>query len=296
MTSRQSCPRCGKSVSSRALSCSGCGQSLLCGLVASALHDSGLVARAARVLASTVGGPGLGEARRRLTEGLPLIVGVSRADAEELQGRLLELGLIPRLGPAPEGTVPLQAPLQTSLRRAVWLGLAGGAVIVAILLALWPARIPRQAAPAVPERTTPVRLAPVAPRVGARQRSSPRVPAESTVPADRRLELWARVQFVGDGLQVEGWARAPTSDAPPEGPLTLIGQAAGAEVLSESLPESQARTRRDRGAEPAAPVTRTLPFRVSLTRERLGSATELVLEATWDAWRSEPLRLEIPEG
>jgi hypothetical protein len=119
-------------------------------------------------------------------------------------------------------------------------------------------------------------------------------PASETVPAELRLELWARAQIVDAGLAIEGWARVRASD-PPTGPLVLIGRADGAEVLVESLPETDARTQRERGAEPGTPVTRTLPFRLSLKRD-LGAARELWLEATWGGWRSEPLRIEIPDG
>jgi hypothetical protein len=259
--------------------------------VAGEVHDPRLVDRAARLLAAAPGGPGLGEARRRLTQGLPLIVGLPWADVETLQDQLVELGLIPRLGPAPEGTAPLRGE-PVSPRRAVWLGLAGGAMLLAIVFALRPERVPPGAAPAVAQPTTPVRQAPIVPRVRSRPAAPP---AAMTVPADRRLEVGARVQFARDGLQIEGWASAPASDEPPAGPLTLIGRVAGVEVLAESLPESHARTRRESGSGLDAPAVRTLPFRVPLYRERLGSAAELELEATWGDWRSEPLRIEIPQ-
>lgn len=295
MTLRQPCPRCGENQPGRALSCSKCGRSLLYGLVAGPVDDALLLNRAARVLASVVNGPSLGEARRRLAEGMPLIVGLSRSDADKLRQQLVELGLVPRLGPAPEGTEPLRAPRRAA-PRAVWLALAGCAMMV-ILYVSWPATGPRQAPrPSAPPRTTPVREARPARQVGARREPGPRAPQTPTVPEDRRLEFSARVLTGEAGLIVEGWARVRTTDAPPAGPLVLIGQAAGAEVLSESLPEWRARTQHERGAEPNAPVTRMLPFRVSLSRERVGSASELRLEATWDAWRSEPLILEIPEG
>jgi hypothetical protein len=261
--------------------------------VAGPLDNPGLSVRAARVLAASAGGPSHGEARRRLTQGLPLIVGISRAQAEDLQGRLVALGLVPRLGPAPDGTDPLLPPRHASPSRGVWLGLVGGIVLLSVLLAFRAARAPQRAAPPLAARSTPVRLAAVVPRVRARQQPAARGPAAETVPADQ-VELWARVQIVKDGFRVEGWARIRTPDAP-AGPLVLLGEVAGAEVLNASLAEAQARRGRAR-AEPDGAVTWTMPFRVGLSRDRLGSAGELVLEATWDGWRSELLTLEIPAG
>src|SRR5262245_45369498 len=295
MTLRQSCPRCGENAPGRALSCSKCGRDLLYGLVAGPVDNRLLMSRAARVLAAVANGPAMVEARRRLAEGLPLIVGLSRAEAETLQQQLVGLGLVPRLGPAPEGTEPLHPPRRIPPRKA-WLGVACAGVVIALVYAYRPSTAARGAPGPMATPTTPVRLAVPARQVGARHSAAPRAPEPPTVPEDRRLEFWARVLIGEAALIVEGWARVRTSDAPPEGPLTILGRAAGAEVLSESLPEWQARTLREPGAGPDAPVTRMLPFRVNLSRARVGSASELRLEATWDSWRSEPLTLEIPAG
>ena len=59
---------------------------LLYGLVAPPLSDPRVQDRVAAVLASVPGGPGRLEGRRRVREGLPLIVGLSRERTEELQG------------------------------------------------------------------------------------------------------------------------------------------------------------------------------------------------------------------
>ena len=106
-------------------------------MIAEPVDDARVRDRGARVLAGAPGGPSEAEARRRLNEGLPLIVGLTRATTEQLQDDLIGAGVVARLGPAPAGTTPLEGGSDTSgVGVRVVLALAIPVLSVALWL-LW---------------------------------------------------------------------------------------------------------------------------------------------------------------
>jgi hypothetical protein len=260
---------------------------LLYGLLAAPLHDPRLLERAARVLGSHPGGPGASEARQRLASGAPLALGLSRAASEELRDELAGLGLAARIGPAPEGTPPLSAARPPRPRRVVLPALLGAALGAAALL--WLRASGERATPPLP----PAHAEP-GPQPQATGSDPGGAASPEALPAEGQLELWAQLRPAGASLQRVGWVRGRGGE-PPAGPVTLVGSAAGFEIVSESFEESAGHTQRRAGAAGRPPmVIRTVPFRLALARAALRDAEELVLEARWGEWRSQSLALAIP--
>ena len=240
-----------------------------------------MLERAAAVLAASPGGPA--EARRRLTEGLPLIVGLSRADTEKVQGRLVDLGLIPRIGPAPPGTTPLSKSSSAGiLWPAIFIASLAGAGSV-----FWFVAGPGSARPGA--SPTPS----AGPQALAGAPASPSTPTpEPAFPLILRVE----VQRVADGgLVLVGAAQVRTTDTPPSGDLSLVVRAGstGAIVLNEYVPEAQARTH-TRVTDDTAIVTKSLAFRLPLDEGRFADGREAVVEASWGLWTSPPISLTLP--
>lgn len=257
--------------------------------MAAPVLDASLLRRAAGVLASLPNGPGLPEARRRLASGLPLAVGLPRAETEKLREALLAIGLDPRIGPAPEGTPPLLSVPPWRTRRALRV-LAG----LAAVLGLWALREAGApgAAPSTPPAGTRPEPRPTwhAPEVG-----PPDVAGREPIPVEPLLELWAQLRASPSGLQLVGWARVQGAERL-EPPLALVARAAGREVLSESLVDSPIRTQRQSDGAGASLLIQTVSFRVPVQAARLLGAEEMVLQANWGGWRSAPLVVKVPGG
>lgn len=259
---------------------------MLYGLVANPVHDPRVVDRASRILSAAPGGPGLGEARRRISEGLPLIVGLSREDTEKVQEKLVDLGLLPRIGPAPEGTTPLGAasrPAPAPGHRAAVL-----AVVAALGGSLWFAwggatSTPRPADASPASAPTPPDL------------PSPPQPAPSAIPAEDRVFLRVSVMRGEDGsLTLAGVAEVRTTENPPNDPLVLTARAEGGEVVNASVPDSDARLY-PTAMGGAKGVAKMLSFRVPVESARLAGSREIVLEAGWGRWRSGPTHVSLPQ-
>lgn len=239
------------------------------------------------MLASLSGGPNVAEARRRLAAGLPLVVGLSRADTEDLQGRLVDLGLLPRIGPAPEGTTPLgSTPASALLPKGRTLVLAGLALLGA---AAWLVVGPGPRVPEAEPTATPARRATVA--------AEPEpTPAPEPVPREIRMELGARLQPAADGgLLLVGVAQVKTFEEPPNEPLVLTGRVGGRDVVSASFPASATPSFAQRVGERTV-HTKNLLFQVAVAPELVAGAREIVLEAAWGRWRSEPTRVPVPRS
>lgn len=281
------CPRCGAEVPPRDLGCSHCGRSLLYGLIAAPVHDSARVDAAARVLVSWPGGPGLGDARQRVAEGLPLLVGLSRQDADDLQGKLVDLGLLPRIGPAPEGTQPLSAAARAfGLKSAVAVALvAAGAA--AYWLVSGPG--PTPPTPGGGETGSQADTMPRAPRAEPSPVPTPAAtPTPETIPAAWLLHLDAHIARGGDGaLMLVGSAQVRTSGRPPSEDLELTMRvgSAGTLVLNQSVPASTARTK-SIIVDNVTVVIKSITFRLPLDEGLLGEVEGAILEGTWEAWRS----------
>lgn len=267
----------------RDISCSGCGRAVLYGLVANPVHDPRVVDRASRILSAAPGGPSLGEATRRIYEGLPLIVGLSREDTEKVQERLVNLGLLPRIGPAPQGTRPLgsaPAPAPSPRRWAV-----GMAVVAALGGSLWLALGGGTSTP----------RAVVSPASAATPRGvpSPPPPTPTAIPPEDRVLLRVSVMPEEDGsLTLAGVAEVRTLEDPPNDPLLLTARAEGGEVVNASVPDSSARLY-PTAIGGAKGVAKMLPFRVPIESARLAGSREMVLEAGWGRWRSGPTRVRL---
>lgn len=271
--------------------CPQCGRSLLYGLLAAPIHDPALLERAARVLGAVPGGPGMPEARRRLASGAPLAVGLSRADTEELQDKLVGLGLVPRIGPAPEGTPPLAASDRRLGRGLLIAAAAAIAIATALALQIWREASPPHEPDAV---ASPLADAPPQPASEASGSAPREEPVDDAIPPARRLELWAQLRTEAAGLQLIGLVRGRGGEDP-DGPLTLVGRVAGLEVVNESFEKPPVQIQR-RGGDNAPLLIRSVPFRIAVESARLEDARELVLEARWGEWRSAPLVVRLPGG
>ena len=119
-------------------------------------------------------------------------------------------------------------------------------------------------------------------------------PVEEAIPPARRLELWAQLGRIAAGIHIVGLVRGRGGDDP-DGPLTLVGRAAGLEVVNESFEKPPVQIQR-RGGGDNALLIRTVPFRVAVESTRLEDARELVLQARWGEWRSAPLVVRLPGG
>lgn len=238
--------------------CPRCGRAALYGLVSDPVSHPAVLARASRVLASSPGGPAIGDARRRLKEGQPLIVGLSRADVEVVQGRLVDAGLVARIGPAPEGSPPLSRPPGALLGRRE-------AVAASLLLA--------------------GAVAWVVLGRGSRGEvtAGPRPPT---------FGLSVFLQESSDGrLHLQGTAEARSIGPLPAGDLELVVRTErdGSHILTATVPEAQARSSPQRSA-----VTRSLTFRIPVSRWRFAGQREVDVEGRWGRWRSEPQIVRVP--
>jgi hypothetical protein len=231
---------------------------VLYGLVADPVTHPGVLARASRVLVSSPGGPALGEARRRLKEGQPLIVGLSRADTEAVQGRLVDAGVIARIGPAPEGSPPLSRPPGSLLRRRE-VAVAGLLLVGALA---WLILGPAGHRPANP---------------------GPRPPAFA-------LSVFLLASDDGQ-LYLQGTAQARTTGTAPKGDLELVVRTErdGGRILTAQVPEAQAKS----WAQGSA-VTRSVAFRLPVSRWRFAGQRDVAVEGRWGAWRSEPQAVRVP--
>jgi len=260
------CPGCGNPVGFQVLRCSHCDASLLFGLIAPPVDEPRRLDAAAAALAGFPGGPPLSEARRRLRGGLPLLVGVTRQRAEELQGKLLDLGVVARLGPAPRGSRPLGGEHAGSgvLSRFLLALLVPG-LAVAIFWGVDRIRSRQREADMAREGAPPV--------VGVPQR---RLLANATVIRTRVgwMILEGRVQVVSADLQPQGEIELSLR----QGPTTLWRH-------SFTPPEPR---------HPGG--TRSARFRASLHELPLEGGEQLVLEVLWDGWRADPVELTTPNA
>ena len=99
---------------------------------------------------------------------------------------------------------------------------------------------------------------------------------EEAIAPERRLELWAQLRADPAGVQLVGWCGGRGGEDP-DGPLTLVGSAAGREVVNESFEKPPVQIQRRRRRPQGPLLIRTVPFRVAVERSRLEDARELVL-------------------
>jgi len=202
------------------MACPRCGQAALYGLIADPCRDLRRLEPAARLLAGTPGGPELGEARRRLMGGLPLLVGLSRPAAERLGRELSVLGLYPRIGPAPPGSRPLEPVPRGPV--SIYLLLAVAAAVSAMALLLVTA--PGHEAPAPPPTVTLV-----APRPSPPPRTPEPTP-DPTVEPSPPLVVAARLHWSEGQVLLAGTAllRGPRD---PSGELQLALRTVAGQVV-----------------------------------------------------------------
>jgi hypothetical protein len=253
--------------------CPGCRAPLLYGLIAPPQSDRRIQERAAAALTAIPGGPGLVEARRRVREGLPLIVGLSRARTEQLQGELVDRGLLPRLGPAPRGTAPLEPQRES---RSLAKHLAVAAAIPVVAFALFRAFEPRR--PAAPE--------PAASEAAASQ---------ATAAPEHRLQIRAGFERERHGhLWLVFLAQVRTEGPPPGGELSLrLRDETGTAIFNHSVSARSARDREYDSGDQSSTL-RSLDGRVSLGGLFLEGGERLTLEGHWQGFESAPSVLEVP--
>lgn len=267
------CPYCSAPVRVADLECHGCGARLLYGLIAAPEADARRQERAAAVLAAVPGGPGQAEARRRVREGRPLIVGLTRSRTEEIQGRLVDVGLLPRLGPAPRGTAPLEAEAAGSrLARRVAIAASIPVLAFVLLRALEPASRPQaHETPASPGETedsaTPV----------------PRLDLRGGFERSRHGHLWLVLL-----------AQVRDAGPPPSAELVLrLRDGTGTVLWTGSLSSKGARDRAISAGDETLNL-RILTGRLSLDDVFLKGGERLTLEGSWQGRSSAPAVLEVP--
>jgi len=267
------CPYCGSAVQAEQLHCSACGVRLLYGLIAAPESDPRKQDRAAAILVAVPGGPGQAEARRRVREGLPLIVGLTRRRTEEIQSRLVDVGLLARIGPAPRGTAPLE-PEQASRRLLLRVAIAAAIPLAAygLFASLEPAPPPPAAAP--PASTA---------EAGTRATPAPRLDLRAGFERSRHGHLW-----------LVCLAQVRDAGPPPSADLVLrLRDGTGTVIWTGSLAASGARDR------PLAKGDltlnqRTLTGRLSLDDVFLEGGERLTLEGSWHGRSSAPAEIEVP--
>jgi len=260
------CPGCGTPVLFEAVRCAHCDVPLLFGLVAPPVTDPRSLESAAQALASAPGGPSAAEARRRLIGGLPLVVGISRQRAEQLQGALLDLGVVPRLGPAPRGTRPLGVePKGSGIGSRVLLGVLVPLLAAAVFWAVDRSRSSEREAETAREGTPPAAGAPA-----------------------HRLVAMATIERTRVGWMIlEGRVQVVSADFQPAGEVELSLRRDAALLWTRTLTPPE---QRESGAVPA------LRFRESLHDVPLEGGEELALEVLWDGWRADPVELTAPRA
>jgi hypothetical protein len=218
------------------------------------------------------------------------VVGLSRTQTETLQDQLVEAGLVPRIGPAPEGTAPLVSPRAAS---APWLLIAAAAIVVVGVLALLASR--DAGAPSGPDAAAPPGAASPSPAADDSNGKPRDEPADEAIPPELRLELWAQARSGAAGVELIGLVRGRGGEDP-DGPLTLVARVAGLDVVNESIEKPPVQVQRRFAGQGEPLVLRTVPFRVAVERAALRDARELVLRARWGDWRSAPLIVRLPGG
>jgi hypothetical protein len=232
---------------------------MLYGLVAEPVSHPAVLTRASRVLSTSPGGPPVGEARRRLKEGAPLIVGLSRADTEAVQGRLVDVGLVARIGPAPEGTAPVSQPPGTLFGRRE-------SAVAGLLLAgslAWLVLTP-----------------------GGRRVPSPPPPRPPT------FALSVFLHSASDGrLYLQGSAQARSTGPSPTGDLEIVirTERDGGHILTTQVPEATAKSWME-----AAATTRNVTFKLPVARWRFAGQHDVEVEGRWGRWRSDPQMVAVP--
>ncbi len=228
--------------------------------------------KGASLLAGAPGGPTEPEARKRLSEGLPLIVGLTRETTECLQDDLIGAGVIARLGPAPAGTSPLEAGSDPS-GGGLRLALAGAISVLLVtvwLLATSPDERPAEAeSPIAAQATTP---GPV---------DLDEAPARE--PAD--LELSATIEPYGrTGYSLAGLATARTAlDSPADLELQLRDGPDG--NLIHALHVAVSRSSREK---------RSVRFRKLLHEVGFSGGEKVWIIGIWGRLYSHPLALPVP--
>jgi len=221
---------------------------------------------AAEALARVPGGPPPSEARRRLRSGLPLLVGISRRRAEQIQGELLDLGVVPRLGPAPRGTRPLGSePGDPGVLGRVLLGVLVPALAVATFWGVDRVRSRRQEVELSRQGAPPVVIA-----------------------AQRQLLANATITRTRAGWMVlDGRVQVVSADLQPQREIELSLHRGSTLVWTQSFtPPTPRRPDRARSAR----------FRASLPKLELRDGEKLELRVIWDGWRAEPVELTVPSA
>jgi hypothetical protein len=285
------CLLCGASVPPDQLACRRCGRSLLFGLIADPFADGRRLEPAARALAVVAAGPTLGEARRRLAEGLPLAVGLSRRDAERLRDELVALGVTVRLGPAPPGTRPIgrQARRAIPLSRIVIAVLAVGAALAWLLRG--PPGPDRRRSGTSSAVTVATPTAPIPSVTAPAASSEDPAPGVEDVPLDLKARLrWKAGQPILNGVaMLRRVTRPPRSDLE----LTLLATDSRTLVWQGTLATARAqRSRMTTGAVTSS--TLLLRFAQPLGGTAWSVAENFTLEARWDDWTVQT-ELQLPD-
>jgi hypothetical protein len=255
------------------VACPRCGQGALYGLIADPCRDLRRLEPAARAVAAVPGGPELGEARRRLMGGLPLLVGLSRPAAERLGRELSVLGLHPRIGPAPPGTRPLEpsprGPVSTYLLLAV---AAAACAVVWLFMAA-----PRREVPS-PNSST----ATVATRLPTPPPRTPEPTPEPTAEPASPLVVAARLRWSEGRALLAGTAML--HGQPPRGDLMLVLRTAAGEVawLGTAVPEDLDVSRVIRQGVPTDLARARFAEPVDL--RGFEDVADFALEARWGNW------------
>lgn len=263
MTERKKypCLSCWTEVGFRQLRCTHCDRSLLYGLIAEAVDDGRVLDRGAAVLLAVPGALTKAEARRRLSEGLPLVVGLTRETIEQLQDDLIGAGVVGRIGPAPPGTVPLE-PGSDAAGVKIRVVLA---VLVPLLAASWLLLRP----------STATKLA---------VNTGATVPRPATpVPAD--LAVAATIEPYGlSSYNLVGIARA----------IAPLESTADLELQLRDGPQGGLLHARRVAPSSHALEMGSVTFRESLHEVGFGGGEEVWLIGIWGELRSAPQLLRVP--
>jgi len=228
--------------------------------------------KGASLLAGAPGGPTEPEARRRLSEGLPLIVGLTRETTERLQDDLIGAGVIARLGPAPAGTPPLEAgsdPSGGGLRLAVAGALSVLFVAVWLLVTSSGERPAEAESPTAGQATTP--------------KPAGLVEAPTPEPADLELSATIEPHWRTD-YSLVGIVTARTAlDSPADLELQLRDGPDG--NLIHALHVAVSRSSREK---------RSVRFRKLLHEVGFSGGEKVWLIGIWGGLYSHPVALRVP--